>query len=201
MTNYSELEDLQLIEAYQKGEDYALAVMLERYKGFIRLKAKTYYLVGSSREDVLQEARIGFYKAMRDYRHEKATSFRSFAELCMTRQIITAIKSATRQKHNAINNYVSFSKTAFGDESDRTLIEILATNTHDPADLFSEQETLESIKKIIRDKLSPLEKQVLSGYFDGHTYQEMADMMERPIKSIDNALQRVKRKLESTFGS
>lgn len=198
---YEEQLDLDLITRYQNGDEYALEVLMARHKGFIRLKAKTYYLIGSAREDVLQEARIGFYKAVRDYRHEKATSFRSFAELCITRQIITAIKSATRQKHAPLNTYTSFSKTAFGDESDRTLIEILATNSLDPADLFAEQETMASIKKIIKDKLSPLERDVLRGYFEGHSYQEMADIMGRQIKSIDNALQRVKRKLESTFGS
>lgn len=200
MLDFKELDDLALIELYQKGDEYALVVMLERHKGFMRLKARNYYLSGSSREDVYQEARIGFYKAMRDFKADKATSFKSFAELCITRQIITAIKSATRQKHAAMNNYVSFSKTAFGDESDRTLIEILATNSLDPADLFAEQETMEGLKGVIRDKLSPLEKQVLRGYFEGHSYQEMADLLDRPVKSIDNALQRVKRKLEVIFG-
>jgi len=189
-----------LLELCREGDQTAIAVMIERHRRFIKVKCKQYFLIGASREDVIQEATIGFYKGLRDYRPEKSPSFRAFAELCMTRQIITAIKTATRQKHTPLNTFVSFSKTAFGDESDRTLLEIFTCNSSDPADIIEKQESIEALKKLVKERLSRFESQVLHGYLEGMSYQEMADQFERNVKSIDNAIQRVKRKLELDIG-
>lgn len=200
MKPYLEMADTELLDLGREGDEIAIVTMIERYRRYIRLKCKQYFLVGASAEDVIQEGTIGFYKAIRDFRPEKSPSFRAFAELCMTRQIITAIKTATRQKHTPLNTYVSFSKTAFGDESDRTFLEIFTCNSSDPAEIYEKQEAIEAMKKLVRERLSKLESKVLHGYLEGMSYQEMADMMERPIKSIDNAIQRVKRKLEINIG-
>ena len=176
-------------------------LMLNKYKNFVRSKARSYFLIGADHEDIVQEGMIGLYKAIRDFRPDKLSSFRAFAELCITRQIITAIKTATRQKHIPLNSYVSLNKPLYDEESDRTLLDVIiegrATN---PEELIIGQEDLNSIHHKIDEVLSGLEQEVLRAYLDGKSYQEIADNLGRHVKSIDNALQRVKRKLEKYLG-
>ena len=182
-----------------KQEDNALAqeYLLHKYRNFVRAKARSYFLIGAEREDIIQEGMIGLYKATRDFKHDKLASFRAFAELCITRQIITAIKSATRQKHAPLNSYISLNKPVYTEESERTLIEMLSSaKVTNPEDLIISKEELDDIERNIGHILSDLEWEVLEGYLDGRSYQEMAEVTDRSVKSIDNALQRVKRKLE-----
>jgi len=177
--------------------EVALEYLINKYKNFVRAKARSYFLIGADREDIIQEGMIGLYKAIRDFRVEKLTSFRAFAELCITRQIITAIKTATRQKHIPLNSYVSLNKPIYDEESDRTLLDILSgTKVSDPEELVISQEEFNAIEKKMGEFLSELEWQVLNYYLEGKSYQEIADELDRHVKSIDNALQRVKRKLE-----
>ena len=195
--DYSALADEQLVPAAQAGEDWAIDELFDRYKNFVRAKARSYFLIGADREDIIQEGMIGLYKAIRDYRGEKQTSFRAFAELCITRQMITAIKTATRQKHIPLNSYISLNRPVYDDESDRTLLDVLAMGKNgNPEDLIIGQEDYDAIESRIGQMLSGFEKEVLLNYLSGKSYQQIAEELHRHVKSIDNALQRVKRKLE-----
>lgn len=196
--NFKEMTDEQVVViAQEEQNEFAIDYIVNKYKNFVRAKARTYFLVGADRDDIIQEGMIGLYKAARDFKHDKLTSFRAFAELCITRQIITAIKSATRQKHAPLNSYISLNKPVYTDESERTLIEMLSSVvTTDPEELIISREELADMERSIGYILSDLEWDVLEGYLDGKSYQEMAEGTDRSIKSIDNALQRVKRKLE-----
>ena len=188
-------EELALLA--QQGDDAALEYLLNKYKNFVRSKARSYFLIGADHEDIVQEGMIGLYKAIRDFKPEKLSSFRAFAELCITRQIITAIKTATRQKHIPLNSYVSLNKPIYDDESDRTLLDVITEGrVANPEDMLISQEDVGLIKDKIGQMLSSLEREVLSAYLDGKSYQEIAQELDRHVKSIDNALQRVKRKLE-----
>ena len=194
---FEDMSDEEIVQQAQNADDVALEYLLNKYKNFVRSKARSYFLIGADHEDIVQEGMIGLYKAIRDFRTEKQASFRAFAELCITRQIITAIKTATRQKHIPLNSYVSLNKPLYDEESDRTLLDVYteghATN---PEELIISQEDLSSIHAKIDEVLSGLEQEVLRAYLDGKSYQEIADNLGRHVKSIDNALQRVKRKLE-----
>lgn len=188
-------EELTLLA--QQGDDAALEYLLNKYKNFVRSKARSYFLIGADHEDIVQEGMIGLYKAIRDFKPEKLSSFRAFAELCITRQIITAIKTATRQKHIPLNSYVSLNKPIYDDESDRTLLDVITEGrVANPEDMLISQEDVGLIEDKIGQMLSSLEREVLSAYLDGKSYQEIAQELDRHVKSIDNALQRVKRKLE-----
>lgn len=191
------MTDEEVAVLAQQGDSLASEFLLNKYKNFVRSKARSYFLVGADHEDIVQEGMIGLFKAFRDFRPDKLSSFRAFAELCITRQIITAIKTATRQKHIPLNSYVSLNKPIYDEESDRTLLDVItegrATN---PEELLIGQEDLSSIEGKIGEALSDLEWEVLTSYLDGKSYQEIADDLGRHVKSIDNALQRVKRKLE-----
>ena len=192
-----ESEDERLVEQVQQGDGQALNQLSLKYKGFVRGKARTYFLIGADREDIIQEGMIGLYKAIRDYRPDKLSSFKMFAELCVTRQIITAIKTATRQKHIPLNSYVSLDKPIYDEESDRTLIDIIAEDElGDPEKLLINREKNGDMEIKMREVLSELEQEVLNLYLDGCSYQEISLKLNRHVKSIDNALQRVKRKLE-----
>lgn len=181
----------------QGNREDALDEIFNRYKNFVRAKARSYFLIGADREDIIQEGMIGLYKAIRDYKEERLSSFRAFAELCITRQMITAIKTATRQKHIPLNSYVSLNKPVYDDDSDRTLIDVLsAGRMANPEDLLIGQEDYAAIEERIGEVLSVLEREVLLSYLSGKSYQEIAEELGRHVKSIDNALQRVKRKLE-----
>ncbi len=194
---YDEMLDETIVEAAREGDDAALEYLINKYKNFVRAKARSYFLIGADREDIIQEGMIGLYKAIRDFRNDKLASFRAFAELCITRQIITAIKTATRQKHIPLNSYVSLNKPIYDEESDRTLLDVLSgTKVTDPEELVISREEFVDIEHKMGEFLSDLEWKVLMSYLDGRSYQEIAKDLRRHVKSIDNALQRVKRKLE-----
>lgn len=193
----SELDDEELVYMAREGDEEALEFLINKYKNFVRAKARTYFLVGADREDIIQEGMIGIYKAIRDFRSDRLASFRAFAELCITRQIITAIKTATRQKHIPLNSYVSLNKPVFDDESERTLLDVMVPGvTTDPEELLISQEEVADIEGKMDELLSPLEKEVVDLYLEGKSYVEIAEQLGRHVKSVDNALQRVKRKLE-----
>src|SRR6266480_7121322 len=193
-----ELEDLQLVLRARNGDGAALDQLMRRYTGFVRLKASSYFLAGGDSEDLIQEGLIGLYKAVRDFRSDKETSFRSFAELCVTRQIITAIKTATRFKHQPLNQYVSFSHTPAGQDTDGecTLGDALpGSAVEEPSVVVISTEELQSLVFTLGTGLSKLESEALRLYLEGSSYEEMADELDCDTKTIDNALQRVKRKI------
>ena len=191
------MEDADIVEGARTGDLQALEYLITKYKNFVRVKARSYFLIGADKEDIIQEGMIGLYKAIRDYNRDKLTSFKAFAELCITRQIITAIKTATRQKHIPLNSYVSLNKPIYDEESDRTLLDVLSgAKVTDPEELIISSEEVYSMESKIVELLSDLEWEVLMAYLDGKSYQEIAEELDRHVKSIDNALQRVKRKLE-----
>lgn len=195
--DYRTMLDEEVIEDARAGNSKALEYLIAKYRTFVRAKARTYFLIGAEREDIIQEGMIGLYKAIRDFREDKLSSFRAFAELCITRQIITAIKTATRQKHIPLNSYISLSRPIFEEESDRTLMDVIsADKITDPEEMVISREEFFGIGEKIGEILSGLEWKVLSLYLQGKSYQEIAGELNRHVKSIDNALQRVKRKLE-----
>ena len=190
------LDEEVVIEA-QKRNTRAQEFLINKYKNFVKAKAKSYFLIGADKEDIYQEGMIGLYKAIRDFKADRLSSFRAFAEICVTRQIITAIKTATRQKHIPLNTYISLNKPIYDDESDRTLLDVLSgAKITDPEELVISREEVINIQNEIGEVLSELEMEVLMSYLDGKSYQEIACDLDRHAKSIDNALQRVKRKLE-----
>ncbi|MBR3105672.1 MAG: RNA polymerase sporulation sigma factor SigH [Clostridia bacterium] len=192
---YLDKTDEDVVVLAQEGDGQALAYLLDKYKNFVRSKARSYFLIGADHEDIVQEGMIGLYKAIRDFQPSRLSTFRSFAELCVKRQIITAIKAATRQKHVPLNSYVSLNKPLYDEESDRTLLDVIEGRVTNPEDLYISQEDLARIQTQISEVLSDLERQVLDAFMDGKSYQEIAELLGRHVKSIDNALQRVKRKL------
>ncbi len=197
ITAYEDLLEEEVVALARDGDDKAAEYLIKKYKNFVRAKARSYFLIGADREDIIQEGMIGLFKAIRDFRAGKISSFRAFAELCITRQIITAIKTATRQKHIPLNSYVSLNKPIYDEESERTLMDVLAgARILDPEELIISREEVHSIETKIGEVLSDLEQEVLSDYLQGKSYQEIAEHLDRHVKSIDNALQRVKRKLE-----
>ncbi|WP_407646916.1 RNA polymerase sporulation sigma factor SigH [Bacillus fonticola] len=191
------MEDEKVVERVHEGDHDALDYLIRKYRNFVRAKARSYFLIGADKEDIIQEGMIGLYKAIRDFQGDKLSSFKAFAELCITRQIITAIKTATRQKHIPLNSYVSLDKPIYDEESDRTLMDVLTgTKQSDPEEIIIHQEEFDHIEVKMSELLSDLEQKVLSRYLDGQSYQEISHELDRHVKSIDNALQRVKRKLE-----
>ena len=190
-------DDVLILEV-RAGDNGALTELLQRYRMFARSKARSYFLVGADREDVVQEGMIGLFKAIRDFDADRESSFRAFAELCITRQIITAIKTATRQKHGPLNNYVSFSRPVTSDDAgEQMLADVLPTVAiSDPADLVISAERIRALQAHVDEVLSELETEVLRLYVEGKSYQEIAERLQRHVKSIDNALQRIKKKLE-----
>lgn len=195
--NYDVMLDEDIVNDARDGDGEALEFLIQKYRNFVRAKARSYFLIGADREDIIQEGMIGLYKAIRDFRNDKLASFRAFAELCITRQIITAIKTATRQKHIPLNSYISLNKPIYEEESDRTLMDVITTaRVADPEELIINREEFGDIEEKMGEILSDLEWKVLMSYLDGRSYQEIAIELKRHVKSIDNALQRVKRKLE-----
>src|SRR5437763_13382627 len=186
---YHERADEELVAIAKTGDNLAMEFLLNKYKNFVRIKAKAYFLIGADREDIIQEGMIGLYKAIRDFRADKLSSFRAFAELCITRQIITAIKTATRQKHIPLNSYISLNKPIYDEDSDRTLMDVLSeTKVLDPEELIINQEEFDHIEVKMTELLSDLERKVLALYLDGQSYQEISEELNRHVKSIDNAL-------------
>lgn len=197
-TVFADMTDEEIVlEAQLHDNVLAQEYLLHKYRRFVRSKARSYFLIGAEREDIVQEGMIGLYKAIRDYKSDKQSSFRAFAELCVTRQIITAIKTATRQKHIPLNSYVSLNKPIYEEDSDRTLLDVISgVRVANPEDMIISREEFSDIENKMNNILSDLEWKVLMSYLDGKSYQEIAEELDRHIKSIDNALQRVKRKLE-----
>ena len=195
--DYDSMMDEDIVEFAREGSTEALEYLINKYKNFVRAKARSYFLIGADRDDITQEGMIGLYKAIRDFRADKLSSFRAFAELCITRQIITAIKTATRQKHIPLNSYVSLNKPIYDEDSDRTLLDVISgSKVTDPEELIISREEFGDIEGKMEEILSDLEWKVLMSYLDGKSYHEIAVELHRHVKSIDNALQRVKRKLE-----
>ena len=194
---YSEMADEEVVSLSKQGNMYAMEAILNRYKGFVASKARPYFLIGGNHEDMIQEGMIGLYKAVRDYLPDKQASFRSFAEICITRQMITAIKTATRQKHQPLNSYVSLSRPSYDENSDQTLADVvLGSSCMNPEELIINKESYDACEAAISKALSKLEHKILSLYLQGKSYQEISEQIGKSPKSIDNALQRVKRKLE-----
>lgn len=190
-------DEYNIVLKASKGDKIALEYIIKKYKNFVKSKAKSYFLIGADKEDIIQEGMIGLYKAIRDFDASKTNSFKGFADICITRQIITAIKTATRQKHIPLNSYISLNKPVYDEESERTLLDIIATSiVTDPEELIISKEELKHIESKMNELLSDLELKVVEYYLNGKSYQYIADKLERDVKSIDNALQRVKRKLE-----
>jgi RNA polymerase sporulation-specific sigma factor len=197
-----ELDDHYLVAQAKQGKGDAYDVIVRRYRGFVRLKASSYFLLGGDSDDLIQEGLLGLYKAVRDYRTDRESSFRNFAELCITRQIITAVKTATRNKHTPLNHYVSFSQSPATGDSESTLDEVLpGPAAGDPVNQVIASEELASLVSCLSSVLSELESRVLSLYLDGHSYELIAERLDCDTKTVDNALQRVKRKVGTHLAS
>ncbi len=196
-TSLDSMPEAFIVTKAREGDVSAQEFLIRQYKNFVRLKAKSYFLIGADKEDIIQEGMIGLFKAIRDYRSDKSPSFKAFAELCITRQMISAVKAATRQKHMPLNSYVSLDQPVSDDDSEQTLLDVVASDfSSDPAQLLISRESVESIEAKIRVLLSDFELKVLQMHIDGRNYHEIAKDLDRHAKSIDNALQRIKRKLE-----
>ncbi|MDY3304064.1 MAG: RNA polymerase sporulation sigma factor SigH [Clostridia bacterium] len=194
------ISDKELIELSRSGNGYATEFLLEKYRNFVRARSRTYFLIGADREDIIQEGMIGLYKAIRDYKPDAQASFKSFAELCITRQIITAIKTATRQKHIPLNSYISLSKPVYDDENERILLDVVNERKKiDPEEIMINKERFKLLEKKLSQILSKLEWKVLANYLDGKSYSEIAASVNKSEKSIDNALQRIKKKIEKNI--
>jgi len=201
-TKYDGMEDEEILVYARSGCTRGMEYLIEKYKPLVRAKARSYFLAGADREDIVQEGMIGLFKAVRDYRDERNIPFRVFADMCITRQIITAVKTATRQKHLPLNSYVSLNKKIFDDDSDKALIEVLQEiSVTNPEELIISKEEHSVIESKIMELLSPFEKQVLNKYLVGIAYQDIAKQLNKPVKSVDNALQRLKKKIEKCIRS
>ncbi|MDV6377336.1 RNA polymerase sporulation sigma factor SigH [Sporosarcina sp. GW1-11] len=198
--DFSRLSDEEMIELIHLGNSDVLDFLITKFQPIVRMKARTYFIIGGDREDIVQEGMIGLYKAIRDFRPDRLSSFKVFAELCITRQIITAIKTATRQKHIPLNTSVSLDKPIYDEEQERTLLDVIAGSTlDDPEDLMIHKESFSFMEEEMNKVLSALEKEVLTLYLEGQSYREISEVLNRQVKSIDNALQRIKRKLEHSM--
>lgn len=198
--DFSKMSDEEIVILAKENDSPALDYLFEKYKNFVKARARTYFLIGADREDIIQEGMFGLYKAIRDFKPDKLASFKAFAEICITRQMITAIKTATRQKHIPLNSYVSLNKPIYDEESDQTLLDTLVEkNTFDPEEIVINKEHFSFIEEKVSQILSKLEKNVLSLYLDGKSYCEIGKALGKSEKSIDNALQRIKRKISKSL--
>ena len=198
MIPYESISDEELLSMQRAGDKRAEDTLYARYKQIVRSKARTYFLIGADREDIIQEGMIGLYKAVLDYQPDRQASFRSFAELCITRQIISAIKSATRKKHMPLNTYISFNRSVFDGDNERPLIDVLtSTRMTDPEEVLIGRENYAAVADSIEHSLCKLEHNALGLYLYGYSYQQIADALQVTTKSVDNAIQRVKKKLET----
>lgn len=196
MQNNNETDEM-IIGRIHKGDDLALEFLINKYKSIVKKKARTYFLIGADNDDIIQEGMIGLYKAIRDYKDDRQTSFKSFAELCITRQIISAVKASTRQKHVPLNSYISLDKPVFENEDKEYLMErVSSNNSINPEDLLIDKENVMRIEYELDKRLSDLEKEVLALYLDGYSYVRISEKLDKTVKSIDNTIQRIKKKLE-----
>ena len=197
--DYATMDDEEVLTYVHSGCKRGMEHLIEKYKPLVRAKARSYFLVGADREDIVQEGMIGLFKAVRDYKDDRSIPFKVFAEMCITRQIITAVKTATRQKHIPLNSYVSLNRKVFDEESEKFLIEVIQeVSIANPEELFINKEQFTVIESRVMELLSPFEKEVLAKYLAGVTYQDIAKQLNKPVKSIDNALQRLKKKIEKS---
>lgn len=197
---FASLSDEEMVELIHLGKSDVLDFLITKFQPVVRMKARTYFIIGGDREDIIQEGMIGLYKAIRDFRPDRLSSFKVFAELCITRQIITAIKTATRQKHIPLNTSISLDKPMYDEDQERTLLDIISGSTlDDPEDLIIHKESFSFMEEEMNKVLSGLEKEVLTLYLEGQSYREISEVLNRQVKSIDNALQRIKRKLEHSM--
>ena len=197
---FATLSDEEMVELIHLGKPDVLDFLITKFQPVVRMKARTYFIIGGDREDIIQEGMIGLYKAIRDFRPDRLSSFKVFAELCITRQIITAIKTATRQKHIPLNTSISLDKPMYDEDQERTLLDIISGSTlDDPEDLIIHKENFLFMEEEMNKVLSGLEKEVLTLYLEGQSYREISKVLNRQVKSIDNALQRIKRKLEHSM--
>ncbi len=192
---YENISDEDLISYIKSGDKYALDYLLEKYKELVNMKVGKYYIVGAEKEDIVQEGMIGLYKAIKNFEPDKQASFKSFANMCIERQLITAIKSSNRQKHIPLNSYLSLNTSAYENEEDTELIDIFDSNTtEDPLDTITKKEYYKTVEDTIDKSLSKFEKQVLEKYIQGESYVDIANKLDAPVKSIDNAIQRIRKK-------
>ncbi len=199
---YADMTDEEIVLLAQAGDSFAVDYILEKYKSLVKARARTYFLIGADPEDLIQEGMIGLYKAIRDFNKEKQVGFAAFADVCTKRQIVTAVKTATRQKHTPLNNYVSFNKQVDSDTSEKTVLDFLAeAPICDPEQIVINQESFENVNRKISSILSDFEMRVLELYLAGSSYQEIALELGKSAKSIDNALQRTKRKIDDALHS
>lgn len=192
---FEDMSDEELIKKSNSGDKHALEFLLHRYKELVNIKVSKYFIIGAEKEDIIQEGMIGLYKAIKDYKFDKQNSFKSFANMCIERQLITAIKTSNRQKHIPLNSYLSLNNTAFENEEDTELIEIFNSKTaEDPLDTITKKEYYKSVEDAIDKNLSGFEKQVLNRYLQGESYIDIAAKLNTPVKSVDNAIQRIRKK-------
>ena len=198
--DYTDMDDEEVLVYIHSGCNRGMEHLIEKYRPLVRAKTRSYFLAGADREDIVQEGMIGLFKAVRDYKAEKKIPFRNFADMCINRQIITAVKTATRQKHMPLNTYVSLNKKIFDDDSDKVLIEVIEeVSASNPEKRVISKEEYSFIESLVVELLSPFEKEVLRKYILGVTYQEIAKQLNKPVKSVDNALQRLKKKIEKSL--
>jgi len=197
LSELKNMDENNVLLLAKEGEPNAMEYIIDKYKNFVKAKSRTYFLIGADREDIIQEGMIGLYKAIRDYSPSAGSSFKSFADLCITRQIITAIKTATRQKHQPLNSYISLNKPLYDEENENPVLESLFEKQHqNPEEIMINRERVDYIEASLANELSKYETEVLKGYLSGKSYIEIAEKLKKPEKSIDNALQRIKKKLE-----
>ena len=193
---YDEMKDEDLIEIIKSGDKYALEYLINRYKELVNIKVSKYYIIGAERDDIVQEGLIGLFKAIKCYKPDQQNSFKNFANMCIERQLITAIKTSNRQKHMPLNSYLSLNMSAYDEENDDTeVMEVFENNLmEDPLDTITKKEYYTNIEKAIEKALSHFEKQVLNRYVNGESYVEIAQKLDAPVKSVDNAIQRIRKK-------
>ncbi len=200
-SEYFEMKEEDVVFLARDGDENALNYLINKYRGYVYSKAKSYFLVGGDTEDILQEGMIGLFKAIKDFKCDRVSSFGSFADICITRQIITAIKTATRLKHMPLNSYVSLNKPVYEDDGETTLIDVMdfSGKMSDPEEMIISKEQVKGMEVVFTKVLSKMEKRVLNLYIEGKSHQEISKEINKDMKSVDNALQRVKNKLENIF--
>ncbi|MCI9015824.1 MAG: RNA polymerase sporulation sigma factor SigH [Clostridia bacterium] len=193
--NFIQMKDEDLLNLIHSGDKHALNFLLERYKELVNMKVSKYFIVGAEKEDIIQEGMIGLYKAVKDFKQDKNNSFKTFANLCIERQLITAIKTSNRQKHMPLNSYLSLNTSAYNEEDSDSILEVFNSNTaEDPLDTITKKEYYKYVEDNIDKNLSTFEKQVLQKYIQGESYNSIAQKLDAPVKSIDNAIQRIRKK-------
>lgn len=193
--NYKEMSDEGLVDMAKSGDKNALEYLINKYKELVNMKVSKYFIIGAEKEDIIQEGLIGLYKAVKSYSPDKQNSFKTFANMCIERQLITAIKSSNRQKHMPLNSYLSLNASAYENDEESTLFDTYnAHQIEDPLDTITKQEYYKSVEIAIDKSLSDFEKQVLNRYMKGESYIQIAEKLDTPVKSIDNAIQRIRKK-------